>query len=117
MVAPRPPIRPRQPPLAFEGVPRLWFGDNVIATHVANGVNLLFPAGERFFVRSVHRYLDRIDDEELRAQAKGFSGQEGRHAKAHEDFFELLEQNGYRVGGFVRGYTRLGYRGIEQNVP
>ena len=40
-------------------VPRHWFGGNVVATHVVNGVNLLFPAGERFFVRSVNHYLDR----------------------------------------------------------
>ena len=62
----------RSPGVDVSGVPRHWFGGNVVATHVANGVNLLFPAGERFFVRSVHHYLDRIDDEHLRARVKGF---------------------------------------------
>jgi predicted metal-dependent hydrolase len=98
-------------------VPRHWFGGNVLATHIVNGVCLLFPAGERFFVRSVNYYLDRVDDPHLRAQIKGFFGQEGRHAREHERFFEALEAQGYDVRRFLRLYERVAYGFIERVAP
>lgn len=110
--------RPRSPGLDLDApLPRHWFGGNVAATHVANGVNLLFPAGERFFVRSVRHYLDRVDDPLLRAQVKGFFGQEGRHAKEHEDLFRALERQGYDVARFLALYERVAYGIIERVAP
>ncbi|APR82169.1 Hypothetical protein A7982_07518 [Minicystis rosea] len=98
-------------------VPRYWFADNAFATHVANGVNLLFPAGERFFVRAVNHYLDRVESPLLRAQVKGFFGQEGRHAKEHERVFRILEAHGFDVKTFLRFYERVAYGFIEKVSP
>jgi hypothetical protein len=98
-------------------VPRRWFGGNAVATHLVNGINLLFPAGERFFVRSVKHYLDEITDPVLRAQIKGFFGQEGRHAKEHERLFRLLVDQGYDVDRFLRLYERIAYGVIEKLSP
>lgn len=110
--------RPRSPGLPIdEGVPRHWFGGNVVATHVVNGVNLLFPAGERFFVRSVNHYLSRVDDPLLREQVKGFFGQEGRHAREHERFFAALEAQGFDVARFLRVYEAVAYGFIERVAP
>jgi predicted metal-dependent hydrolase len=110
--------RPRSPGFAFDaGVPRHWFGGNAVGTHVANGVNLLFPAGERFFVRSVNHYLDRIGDPLLRERVKGFFGQEGRHAREHERVFEMLEAQGYDVKRFLRLYERIAYGVVERIAP
>jgi len=89
----------------------------MVATHVANGVNLLFPAGERFFVRSVKHYLDRIEDEGLRARVRGFFGQEGRHAKEHDEFNRILEEQGYEVDRFLALYERIAYGIIEKVAP
>jgi predicted metal-dependent hydrolase len=108
--------RPRAPRLAFAGVPRHWFGASRAATHVANGVNLLFPAGERFFVRSVRRYLDRVSPE-LEAQVKGFFGQEGRHAQAHERFFDAMRAQGFDVDSILERYERWAYGFFEPLVP
>ena len=119
-LASAPPLvpRPRSPGVDLDApVPRHWFGGNVVATHVANGVNLLFPAGERFFVRSVNHYLDRVGDPLLRAQIKGFFGQEGRHAREHERVFLLLEEQGYDVARFLRLYERVAYGVIEKLAP
>src|SRR5262245_24420699 len=90
----RPAITPRKIAPEFAAVPKHWLGGFAVPTHIANGVNLLFPEGERFFVRSVYHYLERIEDPALRAAIKGFGGQEGRHAKAHEDFFDTLRAQG-----------------------
>jgi predicted metal-dependent hydrolase len=106
-------IHPRAVQISFDDVPRHWFGGVAFATHLANGVNLLFPAGERFFIRSVRHYLDRIDDNALKEQIKGFFGQEGRHAQAHERYFEALEAQGYEVRRFLRIYDRIAYGFIE----
>ena len=110
--------RPRSPGVDLDApVPRHWFGGNAVATQIANGVNLLFPAGERFFVRSVNHYLDAVDDPLLRAQIKGFFGQEGRHAREHERVFAMLEGQGYDVARFLRVYERIAYGALEKIAP
>jgi len=112
----RAPLRPRVPRLAFEGVRRHWFAGSRGATQVANGVNLLFPAGERFFIRSVRHYLDRVSPE-LAAQVKGFFGQEGRHAQAHERLFDTLRAQGFDVDAILARYEHVAYDYIEKAAP
>jgi predicted metal-dependent hydrolase len=111
-----PPL-PRTPRIGFLEVPRRWLAGSAAATHVANGVNLLFPAGERFFVRSVRHYLDSLDDEELVREVKGFFGQEGRHAQAHERFFDTMRAQGYEIDRFLARYERLAFGIIEKASP
>jgi uncharacterized protein len=103
-------IRPRAPKLpGSEAIPRHWFGGNALATHIGNGLHLLLPAGERFFVRSVLHFRDRIEDPALDEQVRGFCGQEGHHAHAHEELFEILREQGLRIDGYLRWYERLAY--------
>ncbi len=89
----------------------------MFATHVANGVNLLFPAGERFFIRSVRHYLKEVKDEDLRARVLGFFAQEGHHSKEHDDFNRILASQGYDVDRFLRLYERIAYGIIEKAAP
>jgi predicted metal-dependent hydrolase len=110
-------IRPRSPRFEFSDVPRHWFKGVVLSTHLVNGVNLLFPAGERFFVRSVHRFASRVKDPVLREQIRGFNAQEGRHANAHERYFETLESQGYRIRGFLRFYEAFAFGFVERVAP
>lgn len=110
------PLAPRLPRLALDRVRKHWLANSVAATHVANGVNLLFPAGERFFIRSVRRYLDDVGPE-LRAQVRGFFGQEGRHAQAHERVFETLRAQGYDVDAILERYETVAYEHIEHWCP
>ncbi len=112
MTAPR--IKPRKPEFDFASVPKHWFGGNAAATAMANGVNLLFPAGERFFVRSVRHYQSRYKDQpERMADIRGFFGQEGAHANAHERQVEFLEAQGYVVRPFLDWYERLAFEVLE----
>ena len=108
-------IKPRKMPFRFGAdIPRHWFWGSPFATHVANGINLLFPLGERFFVRSVRHFADRIDDPELLQQVKGFVGQEVRHGLEHEKFFEVLEAQGYDIATFLRIYEAIAFKGLEK---
>lgn len=107
--------KPRSPELPLTGpIPRHWFAGNALATHLVNGVSMLFPAGERFFVRSVNHYLGQLTDPLLRAQVKGFFAQEGRHAKEHDRWNEILVAQGFSVDHFLAGYERLAYGVIER---
>ncbi|MBK9035708.1 MAG: metal-dependent hydrolase [Myxococcales bacterium] len=115
--AARPPITPRPGPRDFGAVPKHWFAGLAVPTQVSNGVNLLFPAGERFFVRSVYYYLDRIDDPALKAAIKGFGGQEGRHARSHEDFFATMRGHGYEIDRFLKVYEWLSFTLLERLAP
>jgi predicted metal-dependent hydrolase len=97
-----------------ESIPRWWFCESPIVTHLANGLNILFPAGEQFFIRSVKHYQDRIDDPELLARIRGFYGQEGRHGHEHERQGRVLEAQGYQIEEFLRWYETLAF---ERLVP
>lgn len=104
--------------LLTRAIPKRWLGDRVIATHLANGVNLLFPAGERFFVRSVRKLAATLPkDHPLQASVKTFAAQEGHHAGAHEVFFEVLKDQGYELDRFLKVYEKIAYGIIEPIAP
>jgi predicted metal-dependent hydrolase len=98
-------------------VPRWWFGGYAVPTQIVNALHLIFPMGERFFVRAVRHYQDQITDPTLREQIKGFFGQEGRHAHQHELAFDLLEAQGYEIQPFLRLYKKVAYDWIERVSP
>jgi predicted metal-dependent hydrolase len=112
-------LRPRKPVLDLraDAIPRHWFAGSAVATHIANGVNLLFPAGERYFVRSVNHYIDQLQDDALRAEVRGFFGQEGSHARAHELDADRLRAQGYSIDGFLRVYQRFSFDWLEKRCP
>ena len=112
----RPP-QPRTPRIGFVGVPKKWLANSAASSHIVNGVNLLFPAGERFFVRAVRHYLPQIEDPELAARVRGFFGQEGRHAQAHERFFDTLREQGYDIDAILGPYEAFAYGQVERLSP
>lgn len=110
----------RDPGLDFDAaIPRHWLAGNAPATHFFNGMNLVFPDGERFFIRAVRDHLACIDDPELLRQVKGFAGQEGRHAHEHQRYFEVLRAQGYRIDGFLArfaAFNRLATRWLPAGL-
>lgn len=101
----------RKPGFAFTGLPRRWLGGR-LATHLVNAANLVFPAGEQFFCRSVRRYLDRVDPA-LRRRAAALIGQEARHGLEHARFFAELEAQGFELASWLARYERVAYGWIE----
>jgi len=98
----------RDPGLAFDAsIPRHWLAGNPVATHFFNGLNLVFPDGERFFIRAVSDHASEVADPALREQVRGFFGQEARHAHEHERYFDILRAQGYRVDGFLERFRRF----------
>ncbi len=107
---------PRDPDLDLAAVPRHWMGGSAVGTAVSNGINLLFPHGERFFVRAVNHYLDQIADPTLRAQVKAFFKQEGHHAAAHDRFNAVMRTQGFEIDRFLDAYSAI-TRWIESRMP
>lgn len=99
-----------------ETIPRAWLAENALETHVFNGLNLVFPDGERFFIRSVHAHLDHVTDPELREQVRAFAGQEANHAHEHERYFEILRAQGYEIDGFLGRFRRFA-QWVDRFVP
>jgi len=108
------PIKVRKPDFDFNAsIARYYLGGNPLETHFFNALNLLFPAGERFFVRSVHDHVAEVRDQALLRDIRAFAGQEGQHANQHQRFFEVLEAQGYRIRSFLRwfeAWVRFGNR-------
>jgi predicted metal-dependent hydrolase len=75
-------------------VPLHWYRDDAHLTTFWNALSLLFPEGERFFVESVRRYRDRIEDPSLRAAIEAFIGQEAMHGRSHRAFNDMLRARG-----------------------
>jgi predicted metal-dependent hydrolase len=114
----RPPIKPRKMGLSFgPDIPRTWLMKSPLATHLANSLNLLFPLGERFFIRSVRAYAGQIKDPALIEQVRGFIAQEVRHAMEHERFFESMEAQGYSIRRYLEIYERVAYGFLEKITP
>lgn len=119
MAAPTSAPIPRKMDFPFRAsrVPRHWFFESALPTHVANGLNLLFPKGERFFVRSVRHFLPRIEDPALRERVLGFFGQEGLHAREHERFFDILREQGFELDAWLAWYDHVAYDLVEGAAP
>lgn len=109
----RPVIKPRAPRFEFTDVPRYWMADNPIGTHMVNGVCLLFPLGERFFIRAVNHYAEGLTDPALREQVKGFFAQEAHHGAAHLRHYDVLRAQGYEIDRFLEVYDRIAWKLAE----
>jgi predicted metal-dependent hydrolase len=62
-----------------------------------NVLHLLLPSGERFFCDALRLSLPYVTDDQLRADIKGFIGQEGIHARQHEHCIEHMASYGLDV--------------------
>jgi predicted metal-dependent hydrolase len=88
-------------------LPRHWHGGDPYITHFFNGLSLMFPEGERFFMDTVRHFQDRITDPQLREDVRGFLGQEGIHCREHRRYNDMLAAQWYPVEA-IEGFVRLG---------
>ncbi len=83
-----------------------WHSAGPHASHFFNVQSLLFPQGERFFIRSVRHYLPRLANDELRNQVTGFIGQEAAHRREHAEYNTQLAALGYPIAQVERLLAR-----------
>jgi len=94
-------IRARRVRFGWEATPLHWARDPQ-TTHTLNVLHLLLPAGERWFVELYRRVLPDVTDERLRADVRGFVGQEATHARAHAAVLDHLADQGIDTAPYTR---------------
>ncbi|MCE0760014.1 metal-dependent hydrolase [Marinobacter sp. G11] len=91
-------IKPQRMGFEFdEKVPRYWLDNNYLISHTMNALSVLFPEGEQFFVDSVRAFRDQINDPKLKAEVRGFIGQEAMHSLEHIAMNQHVRDQGMPV--------------------
>lgn len=110
-------IKVRKVDFDIADISRHYAGENIFATHYINSMHIVFPEGEKFFIRSARRYMEQIkDDPELLDRVKKFIGQEGVHHKEHEKFWDILEKMNLKPRRFARFYSYTAYNFLEKGI-
>ncbi len=97
------PILPRHPHFdTTEDLATIWNKDKneklaLFKTAIMDSLSILFPEGERFFIRSVKNFEDQVSDPKLLEEVKLFIEQEGQHTREHYKYNQALKQRGYDV--------------------
>lgn len=71
-----------------------WMKGDPYLTAFCDALSMLFPEGERFFMRSVSAYQDQLHDPVLKAQVRAFVIQEALHTREHEAYNRALAERG-----------------------
>jgi uncharacterized protein len=95
-------IRPRRVQFDWRGTPLHWVPGDPFTSHLIGVLHLLLPAGEQWFVDVYREALPQVRDERLRADVRGFMGQEAIHARAHAAVLESLRSQGIETAPYTR---------------
>jgi len=79
-------------------------------------MSLVFPEGERFFIRSVKQFASQIDGAALGQDIKDFIGQEAQHGKVHETFNKAVLGHDYDIEPFLKWYKSTMFDFVEQKA-
>ncbi|GAB4440840.1 MAG: metal-dependent hydrolase [Turneriella sp.] len=79
-------------------------------------MSLVFPEGERFFIRSVKHFASQINDATLAQDIKDFIGQEAQHGRVHEAFNKAVLGHDYDLEPFLKWYKETMFDALEQRV-
>ena len=110
-------VQPRKPDVeGLKDLPKFWFGGNPAVTVGSNVFSIFIPPGERFFIRSVRHYKDRIKDPELKELVRAFMQQETLHGKAHDVYNDSFAQHGLDVDDERRRAEKL-FNRMEKYLP
>ena len=90
-------------------IPRHWLAGSAFRSHLLNSFTLIFPEGEKYFIRSIERYSKQITNPKLKSDVREFMRQETQHYIEHEKFLKNLRLQGYQIDPllkFIKFMTR-----------
>lgn len=87
-----------------------------IFTSFLNTFSIVLPIGERFFIRSVRSFRDRIKDPELTNAVTAFIGQEAMHGREHEEYNKAFFAKVPVAPKFEKFVKRI-LDGLSDNAP
>lgn len=105
----------RKPQWTFDDLvgqkPRSDFGRMMFGA-----MSLVFPEGERFFIRAVKHFAGQIHDAGLAQDVKNFIGQEAQHGKLHETFNKAVLGHEYDIEPFLDWYKSTMFGFVEKQA-
>lgn len=99
-----------------DDIPKFWQGGPKSVSLFFDNLSTFFPEGEKFFMRAVRRYQNVINDPQLKADIRGFHGQEAMHTREHQKYNAFLNRNGIDADQFEREIKGILDR-VEANLP
>lgn len=110
-------IKPHRIELQFDSsIPKKWYYRSQFGTYLLNCFNLLFPGGEKFFLRTLKKAAAEISDRKLLDDIKGFIGQESAHSYQHEKVWDIMRGHGYDFDEYMRLFNILAFDVIEKSI-
>jgi|JI10StandDraft_1071094.scaffolds.fasta_scaffold249357_1 predicted metal-dependent hydrolase len=107
----------RRPDFGLENNFTKYYADgNVFLSQLLNSLHVVFPEGEKLFIRAVKNYADEITDPQLKARVKGFIGQETQHMAQHERIWDTLESQGVKAREYDAWYSKNAYETVEGTI-
>jgi uncharacterized protein len=107
----------RRPDFGLEHNFTKYYADgNPFFSQLLNSLHVVFPEGEKLFIRAVKGYADEIQDPQLKARVKGFIGQETQHMAQHEKIWDTLESQGVKAREFDAWYAKNAYETVEGTI-
>ncbi|MFT6490374.1 MAG: putative metal-dependent hydrolase [Parvibaculaceae bacterium] len=86
----------RKIPFAYvDSIEPIWNPKKPEWSHMVNGASLTMPYLEPFLIKTVREAMMQLTDEGLKADARGFIGQEGQHYMNHQRYNDTLKRKGY----------------------
>ncbi|WP_232421079.1 MULTISPECIES: metal-dependent hydrolase [unclassified Leptospira] len=84
-------------------------------TAFLSSLSVLFPEGERFFIRSVKAFSEEVDPA-LRNEIKAFAGQEAVHGNVHDKMNERFVEIGLDFRSHEKMFCWLFFDILEKNI-
>jgi predicted metal-dependent hydrolase len=109
------PTHRRKARFDWSKLPYHWVPDDPYATHFWNALHLIFPEGERGFIKAVNEAAPLVDDPELAAPIKTFVQQESWHAWAHQVVVDRLTDQGIDTKPYTDMLKKLLSAGTNQH--
>jgi predicted metal-dependent hydrolase len=103
----QPPLKARAVRFDWSRTPLHWIPGDPYAAHLVNGLHLIAPPAERWFIRVYQEALPLITDEALKADVRGFMGQEGMHARAHALVLDQLRTHGIDTDAWMARFEAV----------
>jgi predicted metal-dependent hydrolase len=75
-------------------LPKYWFDNSPFKTALFDSFQIAFPDGEVYFIESINKFKEEIDDVDLMEDIEEFIRQEVWHTKVHKDYNNHLEKLG-----------------------
>lgn len=75
---------------AINEVDKYWFDNNPSLTHFMSALSVLFPEGERFFMKTMNAYRNELSDETIN-ELNIFCRQEANHGRMHDKMNKIID--------------------------